>query len=86
MKLIAFLIDCFGWLRIAASPILISIVLAVVLYINLPNYWNLALALVTIQLGIIIGIMWASRVWKKHGTINFLAGKPEANSNQEEEE
>lgn len=86
MKFIAFLIDCLGWLRIAASPILISIALAVALYINLPNNWNLALALVTIQLGIIVGIMWASRVWKKHGTMNFLAGKSEASSNQEEEE
>jgi hypothetical protein len=73
MRIIAFLIEVFSWLKIVASPLLIAAIIAIIIYLNVPETIGLALSISILLLGLIVGIIWATRVWKKQGTTNFLA-------------
>jgi hypothetical protein len=73
MKIIAFLIEVFSWLKIVASPLLISVIIAGVIYLYLPGNLGLLLSASILLIGLILGIIWATRVWKKQGTTNYLA-------------
>jgi len=73
MRIIAFLIEVFSWLKIVASPLLIAAIIAIIIYLNVPETIGLALSISILLLGLIVGVIWATRVWKKQGTTNFLA-------------
>lgn len=66
-------LEVLGWLRIVLSPLLIGIIIAAFIYYSEPSTLRLVLALVVIALGLVIGIIWATRVWKKEGTMAFLS-------------
>lgn len=88
MKIVAFLIEVFSWLKIVASPVLISAIVAGIIYFNLPGNLGLLLSVGILLLGLIAGIVWATRVWKNQGTTNFLAriyATPELDKINEEE-
>ena len=62
-----------GWLQIMVSPLLIGIMLGGIIYILNPKKITLILAIVLAFLGLVIGIIWATKVWKKKGTISFMS-------------
>lgn len=65
--------EVMGWLQIAASPWLIGAGIAVFVYFPHPTTLNLALAIGITLIGFITGIVLATRIWKKKGTINFIS-------------
>ena len=74
--------ECIGWIEIVASPTLIGLVLSLITYLFLPNTIGIALAISLSILGFIIGVIWATKVWRRQGTIYFLS----RNNNSKETE
>ena len=82
------LMEIMGWLQIAVSPTIIAIVLAFLLYHFIPNTLGLVLAMIVVVAGLITGIVWATKKWKKKQTIAFMSrtmATPELDKLQEEE-
>ncbi len=72
-KIFNFLLELFGWLKIVASPLLISLIIGGIIYFPNPTQLNLIIAMAVIILGLLIGILWANKIWKTKGTISFLS-------------
>ena len=73
MKIVDFILECFGWLQISISPIIISILLAVAVYYFKHDRIGMLLCILILVGGIITGIVWATRIYRKRGTVNFMA-------------
>lgn len=65
--------EVIGWIRIVLSPIIISLVLGALVYINFENTAGLIVSILLMALGVFLGIRMANRAWKKKGTISFLS-------------
>ena len=71
-KFWAFIIEAIGWLQIVASPLLIGFGTGAVVYFSKPDTTRLVIGISISALGLIIGIVWATKIWKNHGTIASL--------------
>jgi hypothetical protein len=73
MKIGKWITSIIAWLQIVASSLFIGIVIGFIVYYNIPSITGLVLGIVISAIGLIIGIVWASRVWKKRGTVEFIS-------------
>lgn len=73
MKLLKYLTEGVAWLQIMASPLIFGIVIGGLIYLAKPDYLGMALGGAVALIGLIVGIIWATRVWKKRGTIDFMS-------------
>jgi hypothetical protein len=83
-----YFLEIIGWLQITASPLLIGLLTGAVIYFLNPNLLTLIIGSIITATGFIIGIIWATRVWRKHGTMHFLSrimATPELDKNDEEQ-
>ena len=55
------------------SPLFLSGILAAIIYFRKPSETSLLFAIAVLFVGFITGIIWATRVWKKKGTISFMS-------------
>ena len=62
-----------AWLQIAASPFIVGIIIGGIIYLYQPNSSTLLIGIALATTGFILGILWASRVWKKRGTVEHMA-------------
>jgi hypothetical protein len=88
MKIGKWITSIIAWLQIVASPLLIGIVIGFIIYYNVPGKTGLVLAVVISTTGLIIGVIWACRVWKKRGTVEFIleiSSSPDFDKCNEEE-
>lgn len=72
--------DLLSSLRIIASPTMIGAIAGACVYLYDPNTTRLFIACGLGAAGLIIGIVWAVRVQKKHGATTYMAkldGAPE---------
>ncbi len=79
-KVFEIIIEFLGWLQIVASPLLIGLVIGSAIYFPNPSFTRLILGIIVAAIGLIVGIIWATRQWKGKGTIAFLSrimGTPE---------
>ena len=86
-KVLEFLTEAIGWLQIVASPLLIGLGIGALVYFSNPTELRMIIGISVAVLGLIIGIVWATRVWKKYGTVRFLSriiATPELDNNREE--
>jgi hypothetical protein len=86
MNLFEFFIELLGGLRIVASPLLGGLIAGGIVYGMKQDTVGLVAGIVIAASGLIIGIVWATRVWKKHGTMQFLSrinASPELDSREE---
>ncbi len=65
--------EVIGWIQIVASPLLLSGFIGFLFYVNNPTTSRLIFAISITAAGLIFGIIWATKVWKKRGTINFVS-------------
>ncbi len=72
-KLLAVLIEIINWLRIALSPTIIGGIVGSVFYYFFQNQIGQILWMMSAISGCVIGIIWASRIWKKQGTTTFMS-------------
>lgn len=88
IKLLAKIIEAYGWLSIMASPLLIGIAVGVIVYAYNQNLTGIIIGASISLLGLIIGVIWATKVWRsKQGTIQFLSrimATPELEKNDEQ--
>lgn len=72
------------WLRLVCSPLLVGAFIGALIYFNIPNALGITLAIVLAALGLVAGILWARRVSKKQGIIEFVSrvnASPDLNKN-----
>ncbi len=65
--------EVMGWLRIVASPVLIGLGIGAFIYFSHPITTRLVLGIFVAAAGFVTGIIWATKVWKRKGTIWFLS-------------
>jgi hypothetical protein len=79
--------ESIGWLQIVASPLLIGLIIGAIIYFPNPNITRLVLGIIIAILGLVIGIIWATKQWKGKGTIRFMSrvmATPELDNSDEE--
>jgi hypothetical protein len=81
MKIIAYILEIFAWLRIALSPTILGCILGLLIYNESPTKLGLVFALVVASIGAALGIVWATRVSIKKGALKFITRYP----NEEDE-
>jgi hypothetical protein len=72
-RFLEILFEIIGWIRIVISPVVIGGVTGYVIYYNNPDAVGIALGIGVASLGLLIGVIWATKVWRKHGTMAFLS-------------
>lgn len=76
-----------GWFQIVASPLLAGLVLGAIVYFSNPTTLRLGIAIGVVLISLIVGIVFATRIWKKQGTMHFVSrvmASPELDSLDEE--
>ena len=73
MRFFEILSDSIGWLQIVASPLIAGTFIGAIIYSSFENTLGIVLGISTIVVGLIIGIVWAIRVWKKKSTMEYLS-------------
>jgi amino acid transporter len=66
-------VEVVGWLEIVASPLSAGLIIGAIIYFSNPTTWRLIIAISIATLGLIVGIIFATRIWKKQGTMHFLS-------------
>ena len=88
-KLFELLTEIIGWLQIFASPFLVSLIIAAVIYFSNQTFANVIIALLIGFLGTVGGIILATKKFKSEkGTIEFLSrtmATPELEHHEEKE-
>jgi len=74
MKFFDFVFEIVGWIGIALSPTLVGCLIGGLFYLVFPNNVGWLLMLLFGALGMVVGCIWATQVWKKVGTVTFLSG------------
>ena len=72
-KFLHYLIEVVGWLKIMLSPLLLGALIASFIYFPEPSTIRLVLSIFILILGLILGIVLATKVWKNKGTNNYLS-------------
>jgi len=72
-RLVEIFIELIGWVLIAASPTLIGFAIGVSIYLSSGSTESLIIGVIFAIAGLLIGSIWATRIWKRTGTIWFLS-------------
>ena len=78
-----------GWLRIVLSPLAIGVIVGFIVSKCFAGTSGIIIGVGCALIGLIIGILWAERVRKREGSMNFLGkvnASPELNNPEEKEE
>lgn len=73
MKIFEWLTSFIAWLEIIASPLIVGVVIGFIVYLKYPTTTGLFIGILITTLSLIIGIILATRIWKKRGTIDFTS-------------
>ncbi len=74
MKLFELLLEIVGWLQIVIGVTLGAGLISFLIYLKWNTHTGKIVALTIAAIGFVLGCIWATRIWKKHGTINWLSG------------
>lgn len=72
-KVIAYIIEVINWVNIMLSPTLIAGLFAVLIILNYPTTIGYSIGVALVCIGFLIGVLWATHIWKKIGTTTFMA-------------
>jgi hypothetical protein len=87
-KFFHYFTEILGWLQIVASPFLTGLGIGCLVYFPHPNTTRLVIAIIISLAGLITGIYFANRIWKKKGTVWFMSrimATPELDAPEEEQ-
>jgi hypothetical protein len=62
-----------GWCRIVASPLIIGSALGGLAFLALKDIYGIMLGCAIALFGLILGVFWANKVWREHGTMKFMS-------------
>jgi hypothetical protein len=72
-KIFEIITEVVGWIQIVLSPTLLGIAFGFGIYYNFPNLTGMIIGILIIVIGLIIGIVLATKKFKTTGTIHFLS-------------
>ena len=72
-RIFELIMESIGWLQIVASPLLIGLIVGAIIYFPNPTTTRLVLGIIVATLGLVIGLIWATKQWKGKGTIWFMS-------------
>jgi hypothetical protein len=72
-KLLKFLTKFFAWLQIVASPTIVGIIFGASIYASKRDTTGLVIGIIIAFAGLLTGVIWATKVWKKTGTVEFMS-------------
>jgi hypothetical protein len=72
-KIFEFITELIGWLQIVASPLLIGGIIGAIIYFSRPSTTRLVIGIIVTTVGLVLGVIWATKKWKRKGTIFFLS-------------
>lgn len=72
-KIFEIITEIVGWIQIMLSPTLLGILFGFGIYYYFPNQIGMILGILSAIIGLIIGIIWATKKYKTTGTIEFLS-------------
>jgi len=73
MKILEWLTSFIAWLQIVASPLFFGLIIGLVVYEIYPTAIGLILGIAVANLGLVVGIIFATKIWKKRGTVDFIS-------------
>ena len=73
MKVLQIFLDLIGWFQIVIGTTFGSAIIAVLIYYFWPNQTIKIVAIIILSLGFLFGVIWATRIWIKYGTVNWLS-------------
>ena len=73
MNFMEFITEVIGWIQIVFSPLLFFGIIGFIIYVSDPTITRLFIGICVALIGLILGIIYATKVWKKQGTINFIS-------------
>lgn len=88
MRIIEIFVEILSWLRSMASPLIIGVGIGILVYDNNPNSMGMAIGVIISFIGLLFGIIGATKVWRKTGTSNFMSrvnASPELNNKVDKE-
>jgi hypothetical protein len=68
-----YITEIIGWLQIVASPLLTGLGIGAFIYFSDPTLLRLIIAIIISTIGLVIGIIWANKIWKTKGTVWFIS-------------
>jgi len=78
-----YIFEIIGFLKILASPFLLGIAIGLGFYIKFNNKTGLVIWILFAFCGLIGGIFWGLKVWKKTGTFNYISKIVETTTEEE---
>ncbi len=72
-KVFEWFTELLGWIQIMASPLLIGIAVGAFIYFPQPSTASLVIGIIVASIGLVIGVIWATKKWRANGTIFFLS-------------
>lgn len=72
-KVFEYITEIIGWLQIVASPLLIGLGIGAFIYFSDPTLLRLIIAIIISIIGLVVGIIWANKIWKTKGTVWFMS-------------
>ncbi|HEY5406004.1 MAG TPA: hypothetical protein VIJ92_02915 [Ginsengibacter sp.] len=66
-------LEVFGFIRIVVSPFLIGLAIGCGVYVSKPDEIGLVIAISIASIGLIIGIIWATKIWRKKSTLDYIS-------------
>jgi hypothetical protein len=73
VKFIQIILEIIGWIQIALVTTILSGLIALPIYIKWSTDTGKLIAIAIIGIGFIAGSIWATIIWKKHGTVAWLS-------------
>jgi hypothetical protein len=73
MKVFDTITEVFGWLQIVASPLVAGLVIGALVYLAKRDTIGLAIGITIAAIGLVVGVVWATKVWGRKGTVNFMS-------------
>lgn len=67
------IIKALAWTQVAVVPAMIGVGLGLLGWLSLKGVWGVFLGSALALGGLFIGVTWANRVSRKHGSIQFIA-------------
>lgn len=72
-RLFELLMELIGWIQIALSPTLLGVVIGFILYTNIPTPYGWIIGAMITFIGLVAGIVLATRKFKTTGTMHFIS-------------
>lgn len=72
LKIIAWIIEIVAFCRIVLSPWIVGTFIGLIVFGSFQNDSGLIIGCILSLTGLVIGVLWATRVWKKYGATHFM--------------